>query len=342
LAEAKSQVKGPPSAKQTIKLKMGEIKQSGIKIKFGAKSSPSSTRTGTPIVEKGTPEVIGTKLNGRTPLAASTGATGTPALELSRSASVASANRTVLNGVKAESAAQSPAVETVEAVKPVPPKPTLPPQYLLPSVDGPPPGLVESKWRPKQQPESDYLLPELRMRNHPSLTDPKFAMRIPASKDTLHQSVTVTVPANHNFLRLTPNVPVGSTHRPYRLFVSVNGSRVSEVVNPHGMNHHQHPYQNGLYGHHQSTTGYGLEKERDKSRPVFDAQLVRGAVNKIEVEVLAGKAASMNPAPTSSNGGTPSGDEDKEREKEKEKEEKKKKPEVQWEKMTCYIHVLRN
>jgi hypothetical protein len=69
----------------------------------------------------------------------------------------------------------------------------------------------------------------------------------------------------------------------------VNGTRLSEIVKP-------------------------ASGERDKSNPVFEARLDRGAVNKIEVEVLAGKADVY------------SGDKD----------------EVEWEKLTCFVHCLRS
>jgi len=78
------------------------------------------------------------------------------------------------------------------------------------------------------------------------------------------QSLTITVPASHTHLLITPHVPVALTSRPYRLFVKVNDNRVSETVKP-GM-------------------------ERDKSRPQFEARLTRGEVTRIEVEVLAGSA----------------------------------------------------
>jgi hypothetical protein len=89
-------------------------------------------------------------------------------------------------------------------------------------------------------------------------------------------------------LRLIPQLPEGVTARPYRLFVTVNGARTSEVK-------------------------IMAPAERDKNRPLFDGRLEIGAVNKIEVELLAGK-------PGLSGRG---------------------KDEIQWEKITCFVHVLR-
>jgi hypothetical protein len=71
--------------------------------------------------------------------------------------------------------------------------------------------------------------------------------------------------------------------------VTVNGARASEVK--------------GL-----------APAERDKNRPLFDGRLEIGTVNKIEVELLAGKQG------VNSRG----------------------KEEVQWEKITCFVHVLRS
>jgi hypothetical protein len=124
---------------------------------------------------------------------------------------------------------------------------------------------------------------------HPalSLTKP-FKARIPASATSLHQSVTFSLSGSHYYLQLTPHIPVGLTNQPYRLFVTVNGTRLSEIVRP-------------------------ASGERDKTKPLFEARLDRGSVNKIEVEVLAGKA------------GVKSGEKD----------------DVEWEKLTCFIHCLR-
>jgi hypothetical protein len=65
---------------------------------------------------------------------------------------------------------------------------------------------------------------------------------------------------------VVPHIPVGLTQRPYRVFVTVNGHRTSEIIKP------------------------GVE--RDKSKPTFEARLDRGTVGRIEVEVLAGKGPS--------------------------------------------------
>jgi hypothetical protein len=115
-----------------------------------------------------------------------------------------------------------------------------------------------------------------------------FNARIPASSTSLHQSVTFALSGADYFLQVTPHIPVGLTNRPYRLFVTLNGSRISETIKP-------------------------AVTERDKTRPQFEARLDRGVVNKIEVEILAGKASEA------------AGEKD----------------EVEWEKLTCFVHCLR-
>jgi hypothetical protein len=187
LEEAKSLVQQP--RQQTVKLKLSEPR---LKIKLGmAKDSPSSTRPSTPGLERSTPGVIVNQealerqqqavhaaMNGvrtangtRNPFSSTT---PVPPLSSgkSRSGSAASPPRQV-NGLKNEGAGNSPALGVVNpaftaAVRhssgsPHPQaQPNLLPALYPPSnlshhttayADGPPPGLLESKNRPKAQSE---------------------------------------------------------------------------------------------------------------------------------------------------------------------------------------------
>jgi hypothetical protein len=112
-------------------------------------------------------------------------------------------------------------------------------------------------------------------------------VRVPASKKMIHTSVTFSVPPTLYYLQIIPNIPVATSGLAYRFFVLVNGTKVSEITRP------------------------GVEKDREN--PVFEARLERGAVHKIEVEVLAAK---------------PGGGDSK--------------SDVQWEKITCLVHIPRN
>jgi hypothetical protein len=332
MAEAKAVVEQPPA--QTLKLK---VAQSGIKIKLGAaRESPNSTPgpASTPGDDRQTPGVIvhnealerqqklvSAGMNGvRTArhLANGSGVSSTaiPSLtthKSSRSTSAASPPRQA-NGIKTEG--QSPAPAPAHNVRLHSRAHMLVSAHALvliaqshsyagqgSSLDGPPSGMIPSKYRPsgerKDAPNlasltrsepSDYILPSLLISSHPALGLPKpFSIRIPASSSAYHQSVTITLPDTHYILRFIPQLPEAVTTRPYRLFVTVNGNRASEVKAM-------------------------APAERDKNRPLFEGRLEIGAVNKIEVELLAGK-------PSAGGRG---------------------KEEVQWEKITCFVHVMRS
>lgn len=135
---------------------------------------------------------------------------------------------------------------------------------------------------------SDYLIPSVHIASHPALgLKQPLSIRVPASQTLIHQSVTFNLPPTHYHLQIVPNIPVAATGRAYRFFVIINGSKASEITK----------------------TG----AERDRSNPVFEARLERGAVHRIEVEVLAEKATAGEA-----------------------------KAEVQWEKTTCLIHIPRS
>ncbi|RDI89645.1 hypothetical protein Vi05172_g691 [Venturia inaequalis] len=133
------------------------------------------------------------------------------------------------------------------------------PQYQLQN------GFVHA--RPVDQNGSSSILPDVTLITHPALKLAKpLTVKIPAHATTTQQSITLTVPFTHQYFQVVPHLPVGLTQRPYRVFVTVNGQRMSEAIKPGA--------------------------ERDKSRPIFEARLERGTVGRIEVEVLAGKGPS--------------------------------------------------
>jgi hypothetical protein len=109
-------------------------------------------------------------------------------------------------------------------------------------------------------------LPTLTIISHPGIpTSTPFKQVIKAHPRLIEQSFTYTVPASKFSFHVIPYLPPSVTSRAYRIFVLVNGLRLS----PH------------------SRPG----EDQDKSRPVYEARLERGAVGRIEVEVLAEKAA---------------------------------------------------
>ena len=108
-------------------------------------------------------------------------------------------------------------------------------------------------------------MPSLKVNTHPGLNIPNpFSMDVPASPTKFHQSVTFTLPATHYYLQLIPHIPVSSTIRTQRLFVTVNGTRQNEIMRP--------------------------SVEKDMARPFYEFRLERGIVNKIEVELLQARA----------------------------------------------------
>lgn len=108
---------------------------------------------------------------------------------------------------------------------------------------------------------SDALINNLNIATHHGLnvTD-HFSLNIPASATRTQQSVALTLPFTHYFLRITPTVSSSLMHRPSKTVVSCGTTRL-----------HQIPQ-----------TG-----EPDIRRPIYETRVVPG-VNTIEVEVIAG------------------------------------------------------
>ncbi|KIW04097.1 hypothetical protein, variant [Verruconis gallopava] len=133
----------------------------------------------------------------------------------------------------------------------------------------PPPAVnnfMQSKLRPEGQTIKDSILPTLTIISHPGIqTSTPFKQVIKAHPRLIEQSFTYTVPATKYLFHIIPYLPPSVTSRAYRIFVLVNGSRLSPRANQPG-------------------------EDQDKSRPVYEARLERGTVGRIEVEVLAEKA----------------------------------------------------
>ena len=106
------------------------------------------------------------------------------------------------------------------------------------------------------------ILPELRISSHPSLPGTPFTRTIRAHPRLIDQSVTYTVPASKHTFHIIPTLPPSVTSRAYRIFVSVDGRRISP------------------------------KPEGERGRPVYEARLERGGVGRVEVEVLAEKERS--------------------------------------------------
>lgn len=257
------------------------------------------------------------------------------AAQFQASSSAAAAGKTPNGGSHAHPSGSAPG--TVGAVNGVGANPTaMFPQ--IPSHYGPPPELVKSGRRPKDQMDSKtYLIPSLTLQTHPSHTPhipgKPLRLRVPASPSTLHTSVTLTLPAQHHTLHLSPHIPLAGAVPPvpWRIFVSVNGTRVSEAV--------QRPLGGGGIIGPPVVPGMPIPPpvvvpERDRSRPVYEVRLERGAVARVEVEVLA-EGAMPGEMPLKNGGGVngSGGNGGETRDKE---------AAVRWEKFTLFLHCLRS
>jgi hypothetical protein len=122
------------------------------------------------------------------------------------------------------------------------------------------------------------LIPKITLNTHPALNVAKpWSVDIYANKQKTEHSVTLMVAPMHSYLQITPQVPIALAGGEYRLFVSVNGNKALEV--------NRVPVTAGING---SSPGPGYENGKKKGEPVFEAKL-GGGVNRIEVEIVAGK-----------------------------------------------------
>lgn len=117
----------------------------------------------------------------------------------------------------------------------------------------------------RSYPKEAALLPTVTIATHPNLkvTTP-FSMTITPHETLSHQSTTMTLPNSHYFLQISATISKQlSMGRPYKIFVSVNGTRLTQ----------------------RDTQ---LHPESNKRTHVYEGSLAQG-VNRVEVEVAAAK-----------------------------------------------------
>lgn len=117
----------------------------------------------------------------------------------------------------------------------------------------------------RSYPKEAALLPTVTISTHPNLkvTTP-FNMSITPHETLSHQSTTTTLPSSHYFLQISATISKQlSMGRPYKIFVSVNGTRLTQ----------------------RDTQ---LHPESNKRTHVYEGSLAQG-VNRVEVEVAAAK-----------------------------------------------------
>lgn len=119
----------------------------------------------------------------------------------------------------------------------------------------------------RTRPISEALLPTIRLSSHPQLSVSKpFNMSISASPEYTQQSITIMLPPSQYYLQASPVVSQQlASGRQYKLFVTVNGTRVSPSMRP---------MVNGDLTN-------GVERKQ-----AYDVPLNPG-VNRIEIEIVA-------------------------------------------------------
>lgn len=109
---------------------------------------------------------------------------------------------------------------------------------------------------------SDALISNLSISTHPGLKiDHHFHLDVPPSATQSQQSITISLPYTHYYLRIVPTIAHNISHRQSKLFVTANLQRLNPIP--------QRP------------------EEADPRRPLYETKVSPG-VNRIEVEMIAG------------------------------------------------------
>ncbi|PVI08266.1 Bromodomain-domain-containing protein [Periconia macrospinosa] len=153
-----------------------------------------------------------------------------------------------------------------------------PNQYQPPTYHVPPVVPHFENFRKKPLKSLDEaLIPKITLATHPALGLSKpWSTEIPTNKLKTSYSVTMMLPQKYSYLQVIPKVPLALTGRPYRLFVTVNGSKSLEV--------NRLSVTAGING----SLPNGFEGGKKKGEPAYDAKLMQG-VNRLEIEIVAEK-----------------------------------------------------
>lgn len=122
----------------------------------------------------------------------------------------------------------------------------------------------------RSYPLEQALLPTVTIATHPQLkVSNPLNISIPPHPTLTHQSSTITLAPTHYFLQISPTISKQlSTGRPYKMFVTVNGSRLT-----------------------QRDTQFSAET--GKRTHMYEGTLAQG-VNRIEIEIAAAKEGDGN------------------------------------------------
>ena len=108
----------------------------------------------------------------------------------------------------------------------------------------------------------DALITNVAISTHPGLKIAKhFHLDIPPASESSHQSITMTLPSTHYYLRIVPTLSAQISQRPYKIFVTVNNQRLNTLPQ--------------------------MPEASDPKKPLYESRFVPG-VNRIEIEMVAG------------------------------------------------------
>ncbi|KAL9611018.1 MAG: hypothetical protein Q9167_004299 [Letrouitia subvulpina] len=110
--------------------------------------------------------------------------------------------------------------------------------------------------------DTDALITNVSVSTHPGLKiDKHFHLDIPPVAESTYQSITITLPSTHYYLRIVPTMTSQIFQRPFKIFVTVNNQRLNAIPQ--------------------------MPESSDQRKPVYESRFIPG-VNRIEVEMVAG------------------------------------------------------
>ncbi|KAL8699238.1 MAG: hypothetical protein Q9201_006120 [Fulgogasparrea decipioides] len=290
LGEAKKVVAEPPQPKVKLRMPAKSPEPPKITLKFGG---PKPTGTAGVSVDsealKRQQDLVNAGMNGqasnragpkvpaggaqRVPIANGASTLQRTSQERTRSDS---GERPTINGVKTESSmGQSPALASVQLNADrsgsldarQSPHPSMMPPPLASLTPRPPSGsphpqsYATNHYTSTSYSSTSQVESSRRQSGKGLKIDKHFHLDVSPSPATTQQSISITLPSSYYYLQLVPTLASSAMRRPYKVFVTVNNSRI--VSNP------QRP------------------EEADARKPLYEHRVIPG-MNRIEVEMVAG------------------------------------------------------
>ncbi|KAI4200055.1 MAG: hypothetical protein LQ350_004194 [Teloschistes chrysophthalmus] len=299
LGDAKKVVSEPPQPKVKLRMPAKSPEPPKITLKFGgSKSGATSGGLVDNAALKRQQGLVNATINGQSSLAADPTAptavaqrmpttNGAPTLPKTSTdrPSGDSAEKASINGVKTEQAiGRSPGLAAVQVNGSLDARQSPNPSMMPPPLATLTPRLPSGSPHPqtlstnhhsttsysstsqfdasRRQSNKEALMSNLSISTHPGLKiDKHFHLDIPPSASSTQQSINITLPSTHYYLQLVPTLASSVLQRPYRVFVTVNNSRIVANPQPAG--------------------------EADARKPLYEHRVVPG-MNRIEIEMVAG------------------------------------------------------